>query len=879
MSSSYDGRTTATTGIPTDVSQDGRLGPYRLIREIGHGGMGTVYLSVRDDDAFQKRVAIKVLRRGMDTDSIVRRFRHERQILASLEHPFIASLLDGGSTPDGRPYFAMEYVEGQPIVDYCDTHRLDTAARLELFRHVCTAVQYAHQNLIIHRDIKPANVLVIADGTPKLLDFGIAKLLNPELAGQTLALTAPGLQLMTPEYASPEQVRGEAVTTATDVYSLGVLLYELLAGRLPYRLTSRAPADIVRIVCESEPIRPSTAITTSDPTPDGDAETRSGPEHGFATTPKTDRRLTVDTDRLRRQLAGDLDNIILKALSKEPRRRYASVDQFSEDVRRHLAGLPVIARKDTWGYRTTKFVRRNRAVVGAAAMTFAVLIAGIIGTTWQARVARLERARAEQRFGDVRQLANAFLFDFHDSIADLEGATPARKLIVTKGLEYLDRLAQDAGDRVDLRREIAAAYIKVGDVQGRPFVPNLGDTAGALASYRKAVGVYESIAGDAARPVKDEALRRDLALAYMRLSDILAAAGDTAGSLSVAKKSLAIEKEISSDATDPPAARRALVASYTRVGDMLAASGDVTGALEHRRTALALMESVFAAAPDEIANIRQLGVAYQKLGNTLGNPNALNLGDHAGGLAALERSSEIFRNASAKHPSNAMLRRNHAVAESNAADILFAMKRVDEALARERRSLAVYEAQATADPTNAAAQNDLALGYSKVAQLLDSVGKTAEGLPDQQRATAIHRRLVAADPQSSDMKQELASDLNREATLQAKLGMREAALANHTRAVEISRELTEANPTDYELRFALGIAYAGRADAYLEFARAPRAPSRSADLAAAERDYASALDIYNKLKQAGTFAASDQEYVDKALQELEKIRAERTTTR
>ena len=263
------------TSVRTDVSV-----PYRLIREIGHGGMGTVYLSVRDDDAFQKRVAIKVLKRGMDTDSIVRRFRHERQILASLEHPFIASLLDGGSTPDGRPYFAMEYVEGQPIVDYCDTHRLDTAARLELFRHVCTAVQYAHQNLIIHRDIKPANVLVIADGTPKLLDFGIAKLLNPELAGQTLALTAPGLQLMTPEYASPEQVRGEAVTTATDVYSLGVLLYELLAGRLPYRLTSRAPADIVRIVCESEPIRPSTAITTIDPPPDGDAETRSGPERG-----------------------------------------------------------------------------------------------------------------------------------------------------------------------------------------------------------------------------------------------------------------------------------------------------------------------------------------------------------------------------------------------------------------------------------------------------------------------------------------------------------------------------------------------------------------------------------------------------------------------
>jgi non-specific serine/threonine protein kinase/serine/threonine-protein kinase len=869
-----DARTTLGGSVPPDVGPEGRIGPYRLIREIGHGGMGTVYLGVRDDDAFQKRVAIKVLKLGMDTETIVRRFRHERQILASLEHPYIAGLLDGGTTPDGRPYFAMEYVEGQPIVDYCDAHGLDTAARLELVRKVCAAVQYAHQNLIIHRDIKPANVLVTADGTPKLLDFGIAKLLNPELAGHTLAPTMPGLQMMTPEYASPEQVRGEAVTTATDVYSIGVLLYELLTGRLPYRLTSRAPADIVRIVCESDPVRPSTAITGVDMQPEGDADAQSAPLRTRA--PKPGRPPTVDVDLLRRQLAGDLDNIVLKALSKEPGRRYASVDQFAEDLRRHRAGLPVIARKDTWTYRTGKFVRRNRTAVVAATMTFVALVAGIIGTTWQAREARAARARAEQRFADVRQLANAFLFDFHDSIADLEGSTPARKLVVAKGLEYLDKLARDAGDRIDLRREIAAAYMKVGDVQGRPFTPNIGDTAGALESYRKAVALYESMAGEAAG---DEALRRELALAYMRLSDVLTAAGDTAASLSFAQKSLAIEKEISSDATDTPAARRALVASYTRVGDMLAATGDAPAALEHRRTALAIMESVIAAAPDDPANIRQLGVAYQKLGNTLGNPNAPNIGDHAGALAALERSSEIFRNASAKYPTNAMFRRNHAVAESNAADVLFAMKRFDEALAKERRSLSVYEAQAKADPTNATALNDLALGYSKIGQLLDAMGKTAEGLVEQQRATDIHRRLVAADPNSSDMKQELASDHNREATLQAKLGIREPSLANHTRAVELSRELTAANPTDYELRFALALALGGRADAYLLFARAPRAVARAADLAAAERDYTEALDIYTKLQDAGTFTAGDIDYLNNARAQYEKIRAERAGAR
>ena len=351
------------------------VGPYRLIREIGSGGMGTVFLAVRNDDAFQRRVAIKVLRRGMDTDAIVRRFRHERQILASLQHPYIAGLLDGGSTSDGLPYFAMEYVQGQNISDFCEARKLDTTARLELFRKVCAAVQYAHQNLIIHRDIKPANVLVTSDGTPKLLDFGIAKLLNPEVGGQTLAPTAAGLQLMTPDYASPEQVRGETVTTATDVYSLGVLLYELLTGRRPYELTSRSLADVAHVICHAEPERPSTAVTQPV---------------GGATSPHT--------DRLRRRLAGDLDNIALKALSKEPDRRYASVDQFSEDVRRHLAGLPVIARKDTVGYRAAKFVRRNKGVVAAGAATLIVLIAGVVGTTWQARVASRERARAEQRF-------------------------------------------------------------------------------------------------------------------------------------------------------------------------------------------------------------------------------------------------------------------------------------------------------------------------------------------------------------------------------------------------------------------------------------------------------------------------------------------------
>ncbi len=311
-----------------------RIGAYKIVREIGRGGMGAVYLAVRADDEFQKRVAIKLIKRGMDTDFVIRRFRHERQILASLDHPNVARLLDGGTTEDGLPYFVMEFVEGRPIDKYCDTQRLSITERLRLFLKVCSAVQYAHQNLIIHRDLKPSNILVTADGTPKLLDFGIAKLLNPEIASPTLDPTTATLRLMTPEYASPEQVRGEPATTISDVYSLGVLLYELLTGHRPYRLLSRLPEEIAHVICKEEPEKPSVIV--------GRVE-----NIGFniEVTPQAIVKARQATlEKLHRQLAGDLDSIVLKALRKEPQNRYSSVEQFSDDISRHLEGLPVSAQ-------------------------------------------------------------------------------------------------------------------------------------------------------------------------------------------------------------------------------------------------------------------------------------------------------------------------------------------------------------------------------------------------------------------------------------------------------------------------------------------------------------------------------------------------------
>jgi serine/threonine protein kinase/tetratricopeptide (TPR) repeat protein len=377
-----------------------RIGHYKILRELGHGGMGVVYLAVRDDDHYRKQVAIKLIKRGMDTDAVVRRFRTERQILANLDHPNIARLMDGGTTEDGLPYFVMEYVKGESINQYCDLHRLSTDKRLQLFRLICSAVNYAHQNLVIHRDLKPFNIIVTEEGVPKLLDFGIAKVLheNPQ---QATEMTATMMLVMTPEYASPEQVRGERVTTATDIYSLGVVLYEMLTGHRPYSFKSHRPDEVARAICEEEPDKPSTAINRIEElqSTDGTPSVCLTPDFVSATR-------DGQPEKLRHCLSGDLDNIVLMALRKDPKFRYGSVAQLSEDIRRHLEGLPVLARPATLRYRAAKFVRRNRLGVIAACLIFFTLVSGIVTTTWQARKAR-EQARIANAKSEEAQKALA----------------------------------------------------------------------------------------------------------------------------------------------------------------------------------------------------------------------------------------------------------------------------------------------------------------------------------------------------------------------------------------------------------------------------------------------------------------------------------------
>ncbi len=364
-----------------------QIGPYRVLGEIGRGGLSTVYLGERADQLYQMKVAVKVVRRGMDTEDILRRLRQERQILANLDHPHIARLLDGGTTEDGLPFFAMEYIEGESIDTYCDSHQLSLAGRLRLFRELCSAVHYAHQNLIVHRDLKPSNILVTDDGTLKLLDFGIAKLLAPESYPQTVAPTVTGLRLLTPDYASPEQITGRTLTTATDVYSLGVVLYRLLTGRHPYELGNPRSRRAEQVICDTQPDKPSTVVGRSI-----ELHGANGEITGVVTPDEVGKQRGISAERLSRHLSGDLDRIALMAMRKEPERRYPSAEQLSQDIRRHLEGRPVIARADTIGYRLQKLLVRHRT---AAIATLAALltIAGL-ATFYTVRLRR-ERDRAQ----------------------------------------------------------------------------------------------------------------------------------------------------------------------------------------------------------------------------------------------------------------------------------------------------------------------------------------------------------------------------------------------------------------------------------------------------------------------------------------------------
>lgn len=712
-----------------DEMAGAQIGPFQVEREIGRGGMGAVYLAQQNDNHYQRQVAIKIIKRGMDSDEIVRRFRNERQILANLTHPNIAGLFSGGTTAAGLPFFVMEYVEGKPINEYCQARELSIEERLKLFRTVCSAISYAHQNLVIHRDLKPSNILVTDDGVPKLLDFGIAKLLNAADAPEAL-MTETMLRVMTPEYASPEQARGERMTTASDVYSLGVVLYELLTGQRPYRLKNRLPHEIAQIISERVPERPSTAISRAEEVAEG------GAPESTSTTQPTGKARAGELAKLRRSLRGDLDNIVLMAMRKDPARRYQSVEQFSEDIRRHLEGLPVRARKDTFDYRASKFIRRNRLGVAAAAVVILVLLAGIFSTRWEAR-------RAERRFNDVRVLANSFLFEFHDAIETLPGATPARELVVKRALEYLNSLAQEAGSDPGLQRELAAAYFKVGDVQGRPNYANLGNFTGALESHRKSLALRQTLAS--AQP-KDAVQQLELA------------------------------------------------ESYDRVGEILAQSGDLTAALNSFRQGLAINEALATAAPGDEKILSELALLYRHTADVLGFPPLPNLGDPKGAMENYQKSLALYETLFASNPANPQNELQLASSHQRLGDLLVDLGDLSGALDRMNRALVTFNRALKTNSNNSLLVREIGILNNKIGAIQLMKGDVPGALDSMRTAKEILERLLATDPANLTVLMDVGNVNRGLGTVLARTEDKGAALEHFKKALEIFNDVTIRNP-------------------------------------------------------------------------------------
>lgn len=805
--------TSDVQGVSDQDAWVGRhIGPYLTIAKIGQGGMGAVYRAVRVDDHYLKQVAIKIVRGGFVTGQHLRRFKNERQIMASLDHQNIARLLDGGATEEGLPYLVMEYIEGQEIDAFCDSNRLSTVERLTLFQHVCAAVQYAHQNLIIHRDLKPGNILVTSGGTPKLLDFGIAKLLDPELFFQTLDPAATMFKAMTPEFASPEQVRGDPISTASDVYSLGVILYRLLTGHPPYKVDTTSPLEMIRAISETEPEKPSAVI---------DRVAKVTDRHGVLVelTPES-----VSRDResrpavLRRKLAGDLDNIVLKALRKEPGRRYASAEQLSDDISRYLEGLPIHARADTIAYRTSKFVRRHKAPVAAAALVFVTLIGGIIMTMREARVAEQQRARAERRFNDVRKLARDLMLDIHDSIQYLPGATPARKLIVQDALAYLDSLSKESSGDPSLQRELATAYEKVGDVQGLGTRSNLGDTAGALLSFQK---------------------------------------------------SLAIRKQILADDPHDPQSQSDLAEAYDKLGAILGQMGHLDEALEHLQEALQIRKRLADASPTDTMMQYNLAAAYDSLGDVYADQNELDRS-----LDVVRTSLGIFEMLLVKDPQNDRVRRDTSIERKKVGGIFEAKGDFESALEYYHKSLANDEAVASANPNDALAQRDVSIDYSSIGDVLLKTGDYPKALKNYRQAAAIDEAIAVADPKDAWARKYVIYNNKRIGDVLLKTGDRKNAKAAYERALAEAEARARTDPTNAYAQADLAEMYSRLGELHFSAAGLSATSSnRRTSLLAARSWYQKSRNLWGSMKEKGTLNPINTSDSESAIADLARCEA------
>ncbi|TVQ14671.1 MAG: serine/threonine protein kinase [Balneolaceae bacterium] len=692
------------------------IGPWRILEEIGHGGMSTVCLAERIDGLFERRVAVKFLHGLIPGTDMKARLLAEQKILARLQHPNIAGLIDAGVTTEGRPYFILEYIDGMPVTDWCEQHVLPLDDRLDLFEQMCEAVHFAHQQLIVHRDLKPSNIMVSGDGIVKLLDFGIAKLLDDSTEA-TIPATRTGLFLMTPEYASPEQITGGNITTACDVYALGLLLCEMLTGKMPYDVNRKSPLEVGHVITLTEPVKPSSLLYNRNPVQRGSEHTAesTGTPSPQVAAQKDGKASLAHIRGMQSKLKGDLDNIILKALRKDPARRYGSADQLLSDIRRYRQNLPVSARPEKPGYLVRKFIRRHRTGVAIAALVALLLTGAATFSILQAVEAEKQRKVAEERYQDVRQLAGSFLFEFHDAIANLPGSTYARELVIERSLQYLDRLTrQEALDR-DLWIELAAAYNQVGNVQGNPTNANLGRTTDAIESYNKGLQwVTRAIRQDSL----DVQARTILASIHVNMGDVYA----QTGALEAAEYYKRLAKSVYRELVDMEPDNRFYQTEYAisgiKLGDLLGNPnfqnlGRPAESLAGYKTALGILEDISRADTSDNSNlIRLLGLANERIGTMYEIE-----GDHVTALDAYLKSLRLREQYLERNAANTNAIRDVAIAHEKVAGLYRNRGNLDEALQSYHRSLEIFSNLAASDPRNAQARRSLAICHIHLGNL------------------------------------------------------------------------------------------------------------------------------------------------------------------